>query len=61
MKGLADYIHGKGLKAGIYTSPGPWTCGGYFGAYQHEAIDARKFAEWGFDFLKYDWCSYGQR
>jgi len=60
MKGLADYIHGKGLKAGIYTSPGPWTCGGYFGAYQHEAIDARKFAEWGFDFLKYDWCSYGQ-
>ena len=59
MKGLADYIHGKGLKAGLYTSPGPWTCGGYVGAYQHEATDARKFAEWGFDFLKYDWCSYG--
>jgi alpha-galactosidase len=59
MKGLADYIHGKGLKAGLYTSPGPWTCGGYAGAYQHEAADARKFAEWGFDFLKYDWCSYG--
>jgi alpha-galactosidase len=60
MKGLADYIHGKGLKAGLYTSPGPWTCGGYVGAYQHEATDARKFAEWDFDFLKYDWCSYGQ-
>jgi alpha-galactosidase len=60
MKALADYIHAKGLKAGLYTSPGPWTCGGYVGAYQHEAIDARQFAEWGFDFLKYDWCSYGQ-
>jgi alpha-galactosidase len=58
MKGLADYIHAKGLKAGIYTSPGPWTCGGYVGALGHEATDARTFAEWGFDFLKYDWCSY---
>jgi alpha-galactosidase len=58
MKGLADYIHGKGLKAGLYTSPGPWTCAGYVGAYQHEEIDARQFAAWGFDFLKYDWCSY---
>jgi alpha-galactosidase len=58
MKGLADYIHSKGLKAGLYTSPGPWTCGGYVGAYQHEAADARQFAAWGFDFLKYDWCSY---
>ena len=60
MKGLADYIHGKGLKAGLYTSPGPWTCGGYVGAYEHEAEDARQFAAWGFDFLKYDWCSYGE-
>ena len=60
MKALADYIHGKGLKAGLYTSPGSWTCGGYVGAYQHEATDAKKFANWGFDFLKYDWCSYGQ-
>ena len=58
IKGLADYIHGKGLKAGLYTSPGSWTCGGYVGAYQHEATDARKFSEWGFDFLKYDLCSY---
>ncbi len=59
MRALTDYIHTKGLKAGIYISPGPLTCGGYVGSYQHEEIDARKFAEWGFDFLKYDWCSYG--
>jgi alpha-galactosidase len=58
MKGLTDYIHAKGLKAGIYTSPGPLTCGGFAGAYEHEAQDARQFAAWGFDFLKYDWCSY---
>jgi alpha-galactosidase len=60
MKALADYIHGKGLKAGLYTSPGPRTCTGFTGAYQHEAQDARQFADWGFDFLKYDWCSYGE-
>jgi alpha-galactosidase len=60
LKGLTDYIHAKGLKAGIYTSPGPLTCAKYEGAYQHEELDARKFAEWGFDFLKYDWCSYGK-
>jgi alpha-galactosidase len=59
MKAMTDYIHAKGLKAGIYTSPGPLTCGGYAAAYQHEEQDARRFAEWGFDFLKYDWCSYG--
>jgi alpha-galactosidase len=59
MKSLADFIHSRGLKAGLYTSPGPWTCGGYVGAYQHEQADAHKFAEWGYDFLKYDWCSYG--
>jgi alpha-galactosidase len=58
MNGLTDYIHDKGLKAGIYTSPGPLTCGGFQGAYQHEEQDARQFAAWGFDFLKYDWCSY---
>jgi alpha-galactosidase len=58
MHALTGYIHGKGLKAGLYTSPGPWTCAGYTGAWQHEATDAHKFAEWGFDFLKYDWCSY---
>jgi len=59
MKALADYIHSKGLKAGLYTSPGPQTCGGCMGAYQHEEQDARQFAAWGFDLLKYDWCSYG--
>ncbi len=60
IKGMVDYIHGKGLKAGLYTSPGPWTCAGYVGSYEHERIDAEKFAEWGFDFLKHDWCSYTQ-
>ena len=60
MKALTDYIHSKGLKAGIYTSPGPLTCAGHVGAYQHEELDAQRFAEWGYDFLKYDWCSYGK-
>ena len=59
MKGLADYIHKLGLKAGLYSSPGPWTCGGCAGSWQHEAQDAQTYAEWGFDYLKYDWCSYG--
>jgi len=58
IQGMVDYIHRKGLRAGLYTSPGPWTCAGYVGTYEHERIDAEKFAEWGFDFLKYDWCSY---
>lgn len=58
MKALADYIHGKGLKAGLYSSPGPTTCGGFAGSHEHEAIDAQTFAEWGYDYLKYDWCSY---
>jgi alpha-galactosidase len=60
MKSLTDSIHAKGLKAGIYTSPGPLTCAGFAGSYRHEAQDARQFAQWGFDFLKYDWCSYGK-
>ena len=58
MKGLTDFIHGLGLKAGIYTSPGPLTCAGHTGALGHEEQDAARFAAWGFDFLKYDWCSY---
>ncbi|MGO9239769.1 MAG: putative Ig domain-containing protein [Bryobacteraceae bacterium] len=58
MAALTAYIHSRGLKAGLYTSPGPKTCGGFTGSYQHEEIDAREFAAWGFDFLKYDWCSY---
>ena len=59
MHGLTDYIHARGLKAGIYSSPGPFTCAGFTGSYNHEEQDARQFASWGFDFLKYDWCSYG--
>ena len=60
MRSLADYIHSRGLLAGLYISPGEWTCAGYAGSWQHERQDARTFAEWGFDFLKYDWCSYGR-
>ncbi len=60
MKGLADYIHGLGLKAGLYSSPGPWTCGGCAASWQHEEQDAQTYARWGFDYLKYDWCSYGE-
>jgi hypothetical protein len=59
MKALADYVHGKGLKIGLYSSPGPKTCGLYEGSYRHEEIDARRYADWGFDYLKYDWCTYG--
>ena len=58
MKALADYVHAKGLKLGIYSSPGPKTCGGYEGSYEHEQLDADTYAEWGIDYLKYDWCSY---
>ena len=60
MKGLADYIHNLGLKAGLYSSPGPWTCGGCAASWQHEEQDAQTYAAWGFDYLKYDWCSYGE-
>jgi alpha-galactosidase len=60
MKALADYVHSKGLKIGIYSSPGPKTCAGYEGSYGHEEQDARTFAAWGIDYLKYDWCSAGR-
>lgn len=60
MKGMNDYIHSKGLKTGIYSSPGPLTCATYTGSYNYEAQDAKQFATWGFDLLKYDWCSYGK-
>jgi len=59
MKKMTDYIHALGLKAGIYSSPGPTTCGGCVSSYMHERQDAERIAEWGFDYLKYDWCSYG--
>ena len=56
MKALADYVHSKGLKIGIYSSPGPNTCAGYEGSYGHEEQDAKTYAAWGIDYLKYDWC-----
>jgi len=56
MKALADYVHSKGLKLGIYSSPGPNTCEGYEGSYGHDEQDARTYAAWGIDYLKYDWC-----
>jgi alpha-galactosidase len=59
MKAMADYIHAKGLKAGLYSSPGPYTCGGCTGSYRHEKQDTAQYAAWGFDYLKYDWCTYG--
>ena len=58
MKELADYVHSKGLKIGLYSSPGPWTCGGCAGSWKHEWQDAKTYAEWGYDYLKYDWCGY---
>jgi alpha-galactosidase len=57
MKALADYVHSKGLKLGIYSSPGRLTCAGYTASYGHEEQDAKTFAKWGIDYLKYDWCS----
>lgn len=60
MPALTAYLHAKGLKGGIYTSPGPTTCGGYEGSYRHEQQDAQLFADWGFDLVKYDMCSYGK-
>jgi alpha-galactosidase len=58
MKALCDDLHAKGFKAGIYSSPGPKTCGGFAGSYKHEQLDAETYARWGFDYLKYDLCSY---
>jgi alpha-galactosidase len=60
MKGLVDYVHSKGLKFGIYSSPGPEACYGYAGSYGHEEQDAKTFAAWGVDYLKYDTCSARQ-
>ncbi len=60
MKSLASYVHALGLKIGVYSSPGPRTCGGYEGSYGHEEQDAKMYAAWGMDYLKYDWCSAGR-
>jgi alpha-galactosidase len=56
MKALADYVHSKGLKLGIYSSPAEKTCAGYEGSFGHEEQDAQTYANWGIDYLKYDWC-----
>lgn len=58
MKSLGDFLHGNGLRFGIYSSPGATTCGGFLGSYQHEEQDAASYAGWGIDYLKYDLCSY---
>jgi alpha-galactosidase len=58
MKALADYVHSKGLKIGIYAGPGTKTCGGYAGSLGHEEQDAKMYADWGIDYLKYDLCSF---
>ena len=58
MKALADYVHSKGLKIGIYSGPGNKTCGGYAASLGHEEQDAKLYAEWGIDYLKYDECSF---
>jgi alpha-galactosidase len=60
MNALADDVHSKGLKLGIYSSPGHRTCAGYEGSYGHEEQDARTYAAWGIDYLKYDWCGAGR-
>ena len=56
IKALADYVHSKGLKLGIYSDAGTMTCGDQPGSYGYEEKDAKLFAEWGIDFLKYDYC-----
>ena len=58
MKALADYIHSKGLKFGMYSCAGTKTCAGYPSSYGHEFSDAKQFAEWGVDYLKYDFCNF---
>lgn len=59
MKALGNYLHSKGLKFGIYTTPGPLSCDEYVGSHGYEAQDAKTFASWGVDFVMYDWCSAG--
>ncbi len=56
MKEFADYVHSKGLKFGIYNCAGTKTCAGYPGTRGHEYEDARLYASWGVDYLKFDWC-----
>jgi len=58
MKALGDYVHSKGLKLGIYSSPGAKTCAGFAGSLGHEEQDAQTYAKWGIDYLKYDLCGF---
>ena len=58
MKALADYVHSKGLKLGIYSGPGSRTCAGFPASLDHESQDAQLYASWGIDYLKYDLCSF---
>jgi hypothetical protein len=58
MKAVADYVHSKGLKFGMYSCAGARTCAGYPGSYDHEFVDAQTFADWGVDYLKYDYCNF---
>jgi len=60
MKALGDWLHENGLKLGIYSSPGDYTCGGHLGSLDHEQQDAETWNEWGVDYLKYDWCGYSK-
>ena len=59
IKALADYVHSKGLKFGIYSDAGKLTCQKRPGSLNYEAIDAKTFADWGVDYIKYDWCHHG--
>ena len=58
MKYLSDYVHSKGLKFGMYSCAGLRTCAGYPSSFDHEYVDAQTFADWGVDFLKYDFCNF---
>lgn len=60
MKALGDWLHDRGLKFGIYSSPGDRTCGGYLGSLNHELQDVETYNSWGVDYLKYDWCGYSK-
>jgi alpha-galactosidase len=61
IKALADYVHSRGLKLGLYSDAGTKTCGGFPGSLGHEYQDARTYAAWGIDYLKYDWCHTGSQ
>jgi alpha-galactosidase len=61
IRALSDYVHSRGLKFGIYSDAGRLTCGGRPGSQGHEYQDAQTYARWGVDYLKYDWCSTGDR